>query len=277
MSEGRDRLNRDEVEQERSPLEGESRVSESEAYERYHVAGFWPRFFAYIIDLITIAAISFLLVRPILSLFNIETMPFWLGSTIVYIGVIGALYFMLMTKYLGQTVGKIIFGLRVIRQDERDERREDEPTHVASVDGPQYTFLFNLSIRKRAVSAMADAGDVTGTAVGVAVFGANSERRSNPCPFAGAAQPRTTATAAHTDNRRGARLSIGWSPARHRTGRARSQRAVLDTRRISVAQGQFRPAGRPRPQHNRRSGRPAEPNRDRHRSLRHGPPHGHRP
>ncbi|PAV29733.1 hypothetical protein CIL05_10205 [Virgibacillus profundi] len=82
-------------------------------------AGFWMRFWAYLADLIIIFSINGLLLSPLKFLNDgagIE-IGFWTLT-----GVIGAIvfyvYFLLMTKYFGQTLGKMIFGLRVIREDD---------------------------------------------------------------------------------------------------------------------------------------------------------------
>lgn len=74
-------------------------------YPEYFYAGFWIRFFAFIVDIIMIGSlqrIMFFYMRPgtlltILSLF-------------VYLS-----YFVFMTKLnKGQTIGKMIFGIKVI-------------------------------------------------------------------------------------------------------------------------------------------------------------------
>lgn len=78
-------------------------------------AGFWIRFWAFFIDGIIIAAIGGILVNPIFYL-----MDWSLSDTVWYapISIISAIfyysYFVLMTKFFGQTLGKMIFGLRVI-------------------------------------------------------------------------------------------------------------------------------------------------------------------
>ncbi|MDQ0178455.1 RDD family protein [Bacillus chungangensis] len=84
--------------------------------EKYvDLAGFWMRFWAYLIDLLTIGSIVRLLIKPILGTFDIP-----LGDTVFFSpitithAVVFYLYFILMTKLTGQTVGKIIFGLKVV-------------------------------------------------------------------------------------------------------------------------------------------------------------------
>lgn len=75
-------------------------------------AGFWIRFCAYIVDLLIIASLRLMIVRPIVLLFNLESGGFFslekILSAIIFFG-----YFVLLTGFTGQTLGKMIFGLRV--------------------------------------------------------------------------------------------------------------------------------------------------------------------
>ncbi|HZG71564.1 MAG TPA: RDD family protein [Chondromyces sp.] len=80
-----------------------------------HYAGFWMRFWAYLLDLLVISALTRLLVYPLFRLAGIEIddpglfSPAAIASALVFY-----LYFILMTKFFGQTLGKMVFGLRVI-------------------------------------------------------------------------------------------------------------------------------------------------------------------
>lgn len=83
-------------------------------------AGFWTRFWAYIIDLLVLSAISGIVVKPIFRVADIEiTKPsFFLFSPYKVTALfLLLLYFILMTKYLQQTVGKMIMGIKVIPKD----------------------------------------------------------------------------------------------------------------------------------------------------------------
>ncbi|HLR09452.1 MAG TPA: RDD family protein [Bacillota bacterium] len=89
-------------------------------------AGFWMRFWAYLIDLIVVFSINGILLSPIKWLTDGGDMAIGLwtvyglcGSAIFY------LYFALMTKACGQTLGKMIFGLRVIRMNGESLRWSD--------------------------------------------------------------------------------------------------------------------------------------------------------
>lgn len=78
-------------------------------------AGFWPRFIAYVIDVIIIGSINSIILSPLL--FVNDGLPieisFWtlngIIATVVYY-----VYFSVMTKYFQQTLGKMIIGLKVV-------------------------------------------------------------------------------------------------------------------------------------------------------------------
>lgn len=78
-------------------------------------AGFWMRFWAYLIDLIVIGSVDRIIIKPVLKAFDVSQYdvtifsPITIGSAIVFY-----LYFVLMTKFLGQTIGKMVFGLKVV-------------------------------------------------------------------------------------------------------------------------------------------------------------------
>lgn len=79
-------------------------------------AGFWIRFFAYLVDLMLIQTVLVGLV-----VYNIFTIAGIADYTVLYISLMGIvngivfyLYFAIMTKYFNQTVGKMIFGIKVV-------------------------------------------------------------------------------------------------------------------------------------------------------------------
>lgn len=82
-------------------------------YERMP-AGFWIRFWAYLVDLLVVASLTSIVAKPVFLLLGIETAngawyaPYAIVSAIFFYG-----YFVLMTKFFSQTVGKMIFGIRV--------------------------------------------------------------------------------------------------------------------------------------------------------------------
>ena len=81
----------------------------------YRYGGFWMRFWAYLVDIIVIGSIVRLLINPIFRILDISLTSEDLFAPITIVtSIIFYTYFVLMTKFFGQTVGKMIFGLRVI-------------------------------------------------------------------------------------------------------------------------------------------------------------------
>ncbi|MBP1947439.1 RDD family protein [Virgibacillus litoralis] len=95
----------------------ENEVENMESVD-YRYAGFWMRFWAYIADLLIVFSINGILLTPFKFINDGAGIDigFWTMAGIVSVIVL-YLYFLLMTKYFGQTLGKMIFGLRVIRED----------------------------------------------------------------------------------------------------------------------------------------------------------------
>lgn len=82
-------------------------------YER-KPAGFWVRFWAYIIDLLVVSALSGILISPIFRLMGWElTASSWYAPAGILSSILFYAYFVVMTKFLRQTVGKMILGIRV--------------------------------------------------------------------------------------------------------------------------------------------------------------------
>ncbi|WP_100011316.1 RDD family protein [Lentibacillus sediminis] len=81
-------------------------------------AGFWMRFWAYLTDLIIVGAVNGIILSPLVFIGDGEdvTLGFWTLSGILA-GIVFYLYFLLMTRFFHQTLGKMIFGLKVIRRD----------------------------------------------------------------------------------------------------------------------------------------------------------------
>lgn len=84
-------------------------------YPNYFYAGFWIRFFAYIVDNICISALIAIMIGSSFNLLGLEKSSqlfsvYGILSLVVYLT-----YFILMTKLNdGQTLGKMIFGIKVI-------------------------------------------------------------------------------------------------------------------------------------------------------------------
>lgn len=78
-------------------------------------AGFWMRFWAYLLDVIVIGSVVRLFIKPVLRLMDVSVYDTgFLAPITIISGAIFFLYFILMTKYFGQTLGKMVFGLKVI-------------------------------------------------------------------------------------------------------------------------------------------------------------------
>ncbi|MDV6377536.1 RDD family protein [Sporosarcina sp. GW1-11] len=83
-------------------------------------AGFWIRFWAFIIDLFVVSAISGIFIKPIFRLMDVAiTKPSFLLYSPYKVAalVLLILYFLLMTKLVGQTIGKMIMGIRVVKMN----------------------------------------------------------------------------------------------------------------------------------------------------------------
>lgn len=83
--------------------------------QSYRYAGFWMRFWAYLLDLIVIGSIERLLVKPLFRLLEIPLGEFNMFAPLsIASAIIFYLYFVLMTKYFKQTLGKMVFGIKVV-------------------------------------------------------------------------------------------------------------------------------------------------------------------
>lgn len=84
-------------------------------FPSYFFAGFWIRFFAYLVDVLVIRAITQITIGSIYNLANLTATNQRFGlynicALAIYLG-----YFVLMTKLNhGQTIGKMLFGIRVV-------------------------------------------------------------------------------------------------------------------------------------------------------------------
>jgi uncharacterized RDD family membrane protein YckC len=78
-------------------------------------AGFWMRFWAYLLDLIIVGSIERLIVNPLFRVLEIPLVEFNMFAPVsIASAIIFYLYFVLMTKYFNQTLGKMVFGIKVI-------------------------------------------------------------------------------------------------------------------------------------------------------------------
>ncbi len=90
-------------------------------FPEYFYAGFWIRLFAFVIDLACISAITNITIGSVYNIAGMErTSAYWSiyggVSLLIYLS-----YFIFLTKLNhGQTLGKMIFGIRVISFDEKE-------------------------------------------------------------------------------------------------------------------------------------------------------------
>lgn len=76
-------------------------------------AGFWVRFWAYLLDLFIIASLNRIIVYPIVKMFDIESSSAVFSIEAIFTGIVFFAYFAVMTKLLNQTLGKMVLGVKV--------------------------------------------------------------------------------------------------------------------------------------------------------------------
>ncbi|WP_099221303.1 RDD family protein [Listeria costaricensis] len=107
------------IEKNRPVYHYEKKQAPFESLDKVYCAGFWLRFLAYLVDLLTASALTGILIRPIFRLLHHPVN----GGIFSLYGALTALlfiaYFILMTKRFNQTLGKMLFGLKVIRADKK--------------------------------------------------------------------------------------------------------------------------------------------------------------
>ncbi|MDR4199664.1 putative RDD family membrane protein YckC [Bacillus altitudinis] len=105
----------DEVTESRSQ-EGESRptLAKRTSIEAQAYAGFWIRFWAFILDWLVVWGVNHLTVSPIFSLFGWSKGGGWFSPFSVTTTIVFLLYFAIMTKVFQQTLGKMVFGIKVV-------------------------------------------------------------------------------------------------------------------------------------------------------------------
>ncbi|TXC90222.1 RDD family protein [Metabacillus litoralis] len=91
-------------------------VNKSTVLDYSHLlAGFWIRFWAYLVDLLVIGSVNRIVIYPLFELLDISTKKTFIFSPIAITTAITFFaYFVLLTKFKNQTLGKMIFGLKVV-------------------------------------------------------------------------------------------------------------------------------------------------------------------
>ena len=83
-------------------------------------AGFWMRFWAYLLDLLVIGSLNGIVVYPIFRALDLSLNDANMFAPVsIVTAIIFYAYFVLMTRFFGQTLGKMVFGLRVISLNEQ--------------------------------------------------------------------------------------------------------------------------------------------------------------
>lgn len=98
----------------------EEKTMEIEQAHAYRFAGFWMRFWAYLLDLLVVASLNGILVSPLLAMSGLADVKIaFFSLEVIFMAVVTLLYFLLLTKKWGQTIGKRVFGLKVISKNTR--------------------------------------------------------------------------------------------------------------------------------------------------------------
>lgn len=114
------------MEEENMQTQSTTSVSNENQLENQRYAGFWMRFWAFAIDFAVVSSLSGFITGTI-HLYNEGTiihLGYWTLQGIIS-SVVFYLYFVLMTKKLGQTLGKMILGIKVVRVDKTSLRWSD--------------------------------------------------------------------------------------------------------------------------------------------------------
>jgi uncharacterized RDD family membrane protein YckC len=88
--------------------------------KEYQYAGFWMRFWAYLLDLLVIGSVNRIIVYPVFRLLDVPVNDSHLFAPVsITTAILFYAYFVLMTKFFRQTLGKMVFGLKVISLNDR--------------------------------------------------------------------------------------------------------------------------------------------------------------
>lgn len=100
---------------EKGPVRPDSSQFEKVQFYERKPAGFWVRFWAYLIDLMLISGVTSILFKPVFALLGMEiSTDSWYAPFAILSAILFYAYFVLMTKFFSQTVGKMIFGIKVV-------------------------------------------------------------------------------------------------------------------------------------------------------------------
>ncbi|UTR11393.1 RDD family protein [Evansella sp. LMS18] len=81
----------------------------------YAPAGFWMRFWAYLIDIAIAASINGIILTPLFFLTNLNDLTLGIYTAGGFLtALVSYSYFVVLTKFWGQTLGKRIMGIKVL-------------------------------------------------------------------------------------------------------------------------------------------------------------------
>ncbi|MCR6111650.1 RDD family protein [Bacillus sp. A301a_S52] len=103
------------------PIEGQDINSDTAEEIAIPYAGFWMRFWAYVVDSIVVWSINGLLFVPLMALTGMANVTWGaIALAAIVVSIVSFVYFSIMTKKLGQTLGKLIFGIKVYSYDKQE-------------------------------------------------------------------------------------------------------------------------------------------------------------
>lgn len=100
----------------------EEQLVEKETIVHYPnlLAGFWIRFWAYLIDLLVIGSVNRIIIYPLFSFIGLDNSNSFIFSPVsIATAITYFVYFVMMSKLLNQTLGKMIFGLKVVAMKDK--------------------------------------------------------------------------------------------------------------------------------------------------------------
>ncbi len=93
-----------------------SDLKDHEHEQYYRVAGFWIRTLAFLIDIGVIACLNGILFNTLgIDRTHYASLDRIININNLFLGITGAAYFIVMTRYFQQTLGKMITGIKVIQ------------------------------------------------------------------------------------------------------------------------------------------------------------------
>ena len=106
-------------------------------------AGFWMRFWAFLLDSLVISAIVGIAIQPLFSVMNWDLVGnTWYAPITILSGLIFYAYFVLMTKFFKQTLGKMVFGMKASSFFEPSIESQYFSKIISSSSSPRMMYLY---------------------------------------------------------------------------------------------------------------------------------------